>query len=186
MLPTRSIYPYFRAFSSLVVHFDLSAGGPDRVSQASLQAVSSAVVAVSAAGDSILPTATPPKTEVTNAAIGRITANAGPKSDQVAAMLSTPVCGVAIRNEVEDALDAPLRRIAMAVGSTPHEHKGRGTPIKADFTTGRQPVPARWRARVFCGIKACISPAMRNPNRMYGDISLSIKSRELSNSIIEL
>ena len=99
---------------------------------------------------------------------------------------ATPVCGVAIRNEVEDALDAPLRRIAMAVGSTPHEHKGRGTPINADLTTGRHPVPARCRARVFCGIKACISPAMRNPNRMYGDISLSIKSRELSNSIIEL
>ena len=96
-----------------------------------------------------LPTAIPPSTAVTSAAIGRMTANAGPSSDHVAAMLSRPVCGVATKKEVDAARDAPLRRMEMAAGSTPQEHKGKGMPTAADFTTERQSVPAKWRANVF-------------------------------------
>ena len=58
-------------------------------------------------------------------------------------MLSTPVCGVAMRNDVEAARDAPLRRSATAVGSTPHEHNGKGIPNAAAVATDRSPVPAK-------------------------------------------
>ena len=43
-------------------------------------------------------------------------------------MLSTPVCGVEIKNDVEDALLAPCLRKNAVTGITPHEHNGRGTP----------------------------------------------------------
>ena len=78
-----------------------------------------------------------------------MTANAGPSSDHVAAMLSRPVCGVATKKEVDAARDAPLRRMEMAAGSTPQEHNGKGMPTAADFTTNRQPVPAKWRANLI-------------------------------------
>ena len=48
-----------------------------------------------------------------------------------------------MRNEVEAAREAPLRRKATAVGSTPHEHKGKGIPKAAAVATDRSPVPAR-------------------------------------------
>ena len=125
----------------------------------------------------------PPKNDVARAAIGRIIANAGPRSDHVATMLSTPVCGVDIRNDVDAARDAPLRRMAIAVGSTPHEHNGSGMPINADLATDLHPVPDKCRANVFCGINACIKPAIRKPNNIYGDISLSMNNNEFINSI---
>ena len=56
-------------------------------------------------------------------------------------MLSTPVCGVAMRNDDEAARDAPLRRNATAVGNTPQEHKGNGMPNNAALTTAPAPVP---------------------------------------------
>ena len=43
--------------------------------------------------------------------------------------------------------------------------------------------PAKWRANVFCGTNACISPAMKNPSKMYGDISLSMNNNEFNNPI---
>ena len=58
-------------------------------------------------------------------------------------MLSTPVCGVAIRNEVDEARDAPLLRSDTAVGSTPHEHSGKGMPNNAAFATERQSLLAK-------------------------------------------
>ncbi len=58
-------------------------------------------------------------------------------------MLSTPVWGVAMRNDVDAAREAPLRRKATAVGSTPHEHNGKGMPKAAAVSTERSPVPAR-------------------------------------------
>ena len=60
-------------------------------------------------------------------------------------MLSTPVWGVAIRNDVDAARDAPLRRRATAVGNTPHEHSGKGIPKAAAVATDHSPVPAKWR-----------------------------------------
>lgn len=88
-----------------------------------------------------------------------------------------------MKKEVNAARDAPLWRMEMAAGSTPQEHNGKGMPTAADFITDRQPVPAKWRANVFWGTKACISPAMKNPSKMYGDISLSMNNNEFNNSI---
>ena len=93
-------------------------------------------------------------------------------------MLSTPVWGVATRKDVVAAREAPARRIAIAVGSTPQEHSGRGTPIMAALKTAPKPVPERWRPMVWRGTKAWMRPAMKKPSRMYGDISLSIIIRE--------
>jgi len=163
ILPTRSTNPYFSAAR----HFAIK---PPFISSSATSVWHS----VRDSTFSVCPTATPPNTAVTSAATGRTMAKAGPRRDHVAAILSTPVCGVATRNEVEAARDAPLRRMATAVGSTPHEHSGRGMPISADFTTAFQPVPERWRANTRLGMKACITPANRKPSRMYGDISLSI------------
>lgn len=50
-------------------------------------------------------------------------ANAGSNNDHVAAILSIPVCGVETRKDIDAALEAPFRRMATAVGNTPHEHK---------------------------------------------------------------
>ena len=80
---------------------------------------------------------------VTSAATGRIMANAGPSSEYVAAIESMPVCGVAIRNEVEAPREAPLRRSDTVVGSTPHDQSGSGTPMSAAFITDS--IPGRER-----------------------------------------
>ena len=39
------------------------------------------------------------------------------------------------RKDIDAALEAPFRRMAIAVGNTPHEHKGKGTPIAATLIT---------------------------------------------------
>ena len=70
-------------------------------------------------------------------------ANGRPIIENVAAMLSTPVWGVAMRNEVLAAHEAPLRLRATAVGSTPQEHNGSGMPKAAAVATERSPVPAK-------------------------------------------
>ena len=67
-----------------------------------------------------------------------MTAKGSPISENVAMMESTPVCGVAIRNDVAAPFDAPSLRSDMAVGSTPHEHNGRGMPSRAALTTERK------------------------------------------------
>ena len=100
------------------------------------------------------------------AAIGLISAKAGPSNDHVAAMLSTPVCGVEIRKEADAALDAPFRLIPMAVGRTPHEQSGRGIPTAAALTTAFHPPEDKWRTKSSWGTKAYINPAMRNPRRI--------------------
>lgn len=73
----------------------------------------------------------PPNNAVHIAAIGRKIAYGNPKSEYVAMIESTPVCGVAIRNETVAPFDAPSLRSDIAVGITPHEHKGRGIPNMA-------------------------------------------------------
>ena len=50
-------------------------------------------------------------------------------------MESTPVCGVDTRKDTTEPLEAPSRRKDMAVGITPHEHKGSGTPKSAEYIT---------------------------------------------------
>lgn len=147
---------------------------------------SAAIVAVDACERSVAPTAIPPKREVKRAAIGRTMAKAGPRSDQVADMESTPVCGVAIRKDVDAALEAPPRCIAMAVGRTPQEQRGNGMPNRAALTTGRMPLPDKWRDIVAVDMKACIRPAMRNPSRIYGAIWQSMISMELKYTMVNM
>ena len=171
MLPTRSMKPYRMALPHLW-----------KIQLVSLSIASFAwKTACLFIIVSDLPTAIPPSTAVINAANGRMTAKAGPSNDHVATILSIPVCGVEMRKEVEAALEAPLRRMAIAVGSTPQEQRGKGIPIAADLMTDFQPIPDRCRANVRCGINACMIPAIRKPNNMYGDISLSI-NRSVCNS----
>ena len=79
----------------------------------------------------------PPSMAVMRAAIGRITAKGSPINENVAMMESTPVCGVAIRNDTVAPLLAPSRRRDIAVGSTPHDHRGRGMPKSAARMTLR-------------------------------------------------
>jgi hypothetical protein len=81
-------------------------------------------------------------------------------------MLSTPVWGVEIKNEVVAAVDAPLRRNDMAVGSTPHEHSGKGTPINAAFIASLNPLPERWRVSNLGVTNAWRMPQNRKPNSM--------------------
>ena len=50
-------------------------------------------------------------------------------------MESMPVCGVAIRNEATAPFDAPSFFNPTAVGMTPHEQSGNGTPRKAAHST---------------------------------------------------
>ena len=79
----------------------------------------------------------PPNIAVTRAAIGRIMANGNPINENVAMIESTPVCGVAIRNDTVAPLLAPSRLRDIAVGRTPHEHSGSGMPKRAASMTLR-------------------------------------------------
>ena len=96
--------------------------------------------------------------------MGLIIAIGRPNSAYVAAMESTPVCGVAIRNAVVAPRDAPRLLSEMAVGSTPHEQSGSGIPSSAAFTTGRHPRPARWWLMVSGHTNTWSTPASRNPS----------------------
>ena len=77
----------------------------------------------------------PPQTPVTSAAIGRIMAKPRLISENVAKMESMPVCGVAMRNEAMAPFEAFSFLRPIAVGITPHEHSGRGTPNSAAHST---------------------------------------------------
>ena len=80
-------------------------------------------------------------------------------------MESIPVCGVAIRNEIVAPFDAPSFLNDMAVGITPHEHKGNGVPKMAAFITERKLLPLKNRLYIVLGINACIMPANVKPNK---------------------
>ena len=58
-------------------------------------------------------------------------------------MESTPVCGVAIRNDIVAPFDAPSLRNDIAVGITPHEHSGSGIPKMAAPNTERKLLPLK-------------------------------------------
>ena len=57
----------------------------------------------------------------------------------MAIILSTPVCGVEVKKEVTAPRVAPFLPSSIAVGTTPQEQSGSGTPIKEDFIT--EPIP---------------------------------------------
>ena len=72
-------------------------------------------------------------------------AKGSPSSEKVAMMESTPVWGVAMRNETVAPFDAPSRRRDMAVGSTPQEQSGSGIPKSAARSTERRLPAERYR-----------------------------------------
>ena len=76
--------------------------------------------------------------------MGRMIAKGRPIRENVAMMESTPVWGVAMRNDVAAPFEAPSFRSDMAVGITPHEHSGRGMPKRAAFRTERKLRPERY------------------------------------------
>ena len=55
-------------------------------------------------------------------------------------MESTPVCGVAIRNDVVAPLLAPSLCSDIAVGRTPHEHSGSGYAFREEGDSGSDAV----------------------------------------------
>ena len=116
----------------------------------------------------------PPASAVTRAATGRSSAMGSPSMEYVAAMESTPVWGVAMRNDTVAPCDAPSRRSPMAVGTTPHEHSGSGMPNRAAFTTEPNVGGARWARYTAGGTNACSTPAMAKPRSRYGAISQSM------------
>lgn len=77
----------------------------------------------------------PPAIDVSNAANGRTIAKGRPIIEYVAIIESTPICGVDIMNETVAPREAPSFLNEMAVGMTPHEHNGSGTPISAANNT---------------------------------------------------
>ena len=79
-------------------------------------------------------------------------------------MESIPVCGVAIRNDIVAPFDAPSFLNDMAVGITPHEHKGNGIPKMAAFSTERKLLPLKYLLYIVLGTNACIMPAKVKPS----------------------
>jgi len=88
------------------------------------------------------------------AATGRTTASTGPNSTQERATESTPVSGVAIRKEVVEAREAPLRCREKAAGRVPQEQSGSGAPIKAARNTAPGPLPPSILPTSCMGIQA--------------------------------
>ena len=97
-------------------------------------------------------------------------------------MLSTPVSGVEIRNEVVAALEAPLRRRPRAAGMTPHEQRGRGAPKSAALTVAPGPEPPRCSASNWLGISTFIMPATVKPSINQGADSINRAAKFSNNS----
>ena len=68
-------------------------------------------------------------------------------------MESTPICGVEIIKATVAPREAPSFLNEMAVGMTPHEHKGKGTPIKPANNTERKFSFAKYLSKKFDGTK---------------------------------
>ena len=79
-------------------------------------------------------------------------------------MESTPVWGVDIRKETVAAFEAPSFLRDIAVGMTPHEHNGNGTPSNDAFITERNELPPKYLRYSTFGMNACITPASKKPN----------------------
>ena len=93
---------------------------------------------------------------------------------QLIAIESTPVSGVAMRNATVAPLLAPCRTSPSAVGSTPQEQRGTGTPmIDAQSTDLTRPV-ARKRRKTRDGTRTASAPATAKPNSRKSEASLKI------------
>ena len=112
----------------------------------------------------------PPAIEVSRAAKGLTIAKGSPIIEYVAIIESTPICGVEIMNETVAPREAPSFLREIAVGITPHEHKGRGTPIIAANNTDLKFSFAKCLSKKADGTKTCNKPAIKKPNKRYGAI----------------
>ena len=82
-------------------------------------------------------------------------------------MESTPVSGVATKNEAVAASDAPLLCNSLTTGITPQEHKGNGAPIKAALIIDLDPLP-KCLLSIWLGTHAFINPAINKPSNNHG------------------
>ena len=85
---------------------------------------------------------------------------------------STPVWGVAIKKDTVAPFDAPSRLSDIAVGITPHEHKGKGIPNNAAQHTDAKLLLDKYLLYNVLGTKTCIKPANKKPNNKKGDMAL--------------
>jgi hypothetical protein len=97
---------------------------------------------------------------------------------------SIPVSGVEIRNASVAPLDAPFLRSDIAVGRTPHEQSGSGTPKSAARNTDLKPGFPRCRAILSLSTNIWMTPAMNVPNSMYGAASLNVCQISLNSPVI--
>jgi hypothetical protein len=88
-------------------------------------------------------------------------------------MESTPDSGVEIRKAVVAPLLAPCFRSDTAAGKTPQDHKGKGMPSSADFSTEtNRPCPRCLATEP--GLRNTRSnPAIIRPKRIYTEESTS-------------
>lgn len=59
----------------------------------------------------------------------------------------------------------------MATGITPHEQSGNGIPNNEAFTMGNNPLPPKFFSTAAGDMTTDKTPAIKNPNKRYGDIS---------------
>ncbi len=124
---------------------------------------------------------------VSAAASGRAIANTGPISAYVARMESTPVWGVEMRNAAVAPFPAPLRRSPVAIGRTPHEQIGSGTPTSTARRMPKKPeLPPMTRFTHALGIHTAMTPAAKKPATSHGDIAANTSTNEIKRSYILL
>jgi hypothetical protein len=78
-------------------------------------------------------------------------------------ILSTPVCGVEIKNDSVAPLVAPLLYIEVATGITPHEQSGIGTPKIEAFKMDIIPGLPTFFVIISLEVTIYNSPDIKNP-----------------------
>ena len=118
--------------------------------------------------------ASPATIAVMIATSGRTAVMRGSMRAQLIAIESTPVSGVAMRKATVAPLLAPCRTSPSAVGSTPQEQRGTGTPmIDAQSTDLTRPGP-RKRRKTRDGTRTASRPATAKPNSRKSEASLKM------------
>ena len=82
---------------------------------------------------------------------------------------------VETRNDAETESLIPLSFKAIAAGTIPQEHMGRGRPISIPFNIPPTvEVPTNLSSK-FEGRRMCMNPASRKPNKIKKEFSRSIR-----------
>ena len=88
-------------------------------------------------------------------------------------MLSTPVWGVDIKNDVEAPLLAPCFLKNAVTGITPQEQRGNGIPKTAAVNIEEYDFPPKYFEINSTVSKIDKTPEIKNPRIKKGDISLN-------------